>query len=120
MTANETVAKTMMPTMQLRFVDKDVAAADRIEQLVIEIDETHDEAMAAIEMWGAALKGQREAEAKLAKAVEGLKFYAEKDDYEKQVIVRAGGELTYTEEPIILDDKGNLARKVLAELEKTE
>ena len=87
------------------------SAADRIEQLVKDVNETHKEAMAWIEKWGAALKSQREAEAKLAKAIEGLMFYAERADYEYP---------SHSEDPIILDDKGNLARAVLAELEKTE
>lgn len=45
-----------------------VIAADRIEQLAIETNETHEEAMECLTMWGDALKGQRAAEAKLAKA----------------------------------------------------
>ena len=84
------------------------SAADRIEQLVKDVNETHKEAMAWIEKWGAALKSQREAEAKLAKAIEGLMFYAERADYEYP---------SHSEDPIILDDKGNLARAVLAELD---
>lgn len=58
----------------LRFqgLDKDIAAASRIDELVIEVDETHEEAMSYLEMWGAALAAQREAEAKLAKAVVAL------------------------------------------------
>lgn len=76
---------------------KDFVAADRIEQLVKDVNETHKEAMAAIEMWGAALKSQREAEAKLAKAVDALQYYAFEDVYGI-----------------------GPARAVLAELEKTE
>jgi hypothetical protein len=45
------------------------AMADRIEELVKQLDETHEEAMEFIAMWGAALKSQRAAEAKLAKAM---------------------------------------------------
>ena len=60
------------------------------------------------------------AEAKLAKAVEGLRFYAEQEDYEEQLIVRDCGCCSYLEDPIVLDDKGKLARAALAELEKTE
>jgi glutamate synthase domain-containing protein 3 len=59
-------------------------------------------------------------EAKLAEAIEGLRFYAEQADYEEQLIVRDCGCCSYLDNPIILDDKGNLARKVLKKLEKTE
>ena len=63
--------------LRLQGLDKDIAAADRIEQLVIEANETHEEAMESIAMWGAALKGQRAAEAKLARAIETLQFYVD-------------------------------------------
>jgi hypothetical protein len=64
-------------------------AADRIEQLVNEGNETHEEAMSWIEKWGDALKGQREAEAKLAKAVEALKNIAHGGGYTDMQIARA-------------------------------
>ena len=99
--------------LRLQGLDKDIAAADRIEQLVKERDDWIDTAF----MYAQNSDFQR---SKLAKAVQGLAFYAEKDDYEHQLIVRDCGCCSYTEDPIILDDKGNLARKVLDELEKTE
>ena len=57
-----------------KFDPDQALAADRIEQLVIEVDETHEEAMSYLEMWGAALAAQREAEAKLAKAIDALRL----------------------------------------------
>lgn len=68
MTDNELIAR-------LRSCSSDEAmwsieAADRIEQLGIEVDEIHKEVMSCIEMWGVALVAKREEEAKLAKAVE--------------------------------------------------
>ena len=57
-------------------------------------------------------------EAKLARAVEGLQFYTEGKDYEKQWVIRDCGCCSYAEDPIILDDKGNLARLVLDEIKK--
>lgn len=85
-------------------------AADCIEQLVKEADETHKEAMAAIEMWGAALKGQREAEAKLAKAV-GVLVQTEQAIMEctDEHSWRLWGEVAVSD-----------IRATLAELEKTE
>jgi len=85
---------------RLRSLDVTVrhAAAARIEALVKEVDAPHEEAMEWIAAWGHARKGQLEAEAKLAKAVEALKN-----------IAHGGG---YTDMQI--------ARNVLAELEKTE
>jgi chromosome segregation ATPase len=64
-------------------------AADRIEQLNAklaeakdEITECHKEAMSWVERWGAALKGQRESDANLAKAVEALEHLVTfNDDY---------------------------------------
>lgn len=47
-------------------------AADRIEELVIEVDETHKEAMEWIAKWGTALGAQREVAAKLTKALAAL------------------------------------------------
>lgn len=86
-------------------------AADRIEQL-IEGSKGLAEAFATVSV-------KREmTEAKLAKAVEGLKFYAEEDDYERQLATRDCGCCSYHEDPIILDDKGKLAQATLAELEK--
>jgi hypothetical protein len=52
----------------------------------------------------------------LHEAIEGLRFYAEQADYEQQIIVRDCGCCSYLEDPIILDDKGNLARRVLEKL----
>lgn len=52
----------------------------------------------------------------LHQAIEGLRFYAEQADYEQQIIVRDCGCCSYSEDPIILDDKGNLARRVLEKL----
>jgi chromosome segregation ATPase len=56
-------------------------AADRIEQLNAklaeakdEIAECHEEAMSWVERWGAALKGQRESDEKLTKALEALEI----------------------------------------------
>ena len=63
-----------------------------------------------------ALQRAEAAEAKLAKAIEGLRFYAEQADYEQQIIVRDCECCSYLEDPIILDDKGNLARRVLEKL----
>ena len=81
------------------------SAADRIEQLVKDVNETHKEAMAWIEKWGAALKSQREAEAKLAKAV----------DIIKQIIATAHAD-DYFAWDTALDDGIDF----IAELEKTE
>jgi hypothetical protein len=91
------------------------AAADRIEELSRDLksvlareaatQERHDLKVEALE-------------AKLARAVEGLQFYTEGKDYEKQWVTRDCGCCSYAEDPIILDDKGNLARSVLAKIEK--
>jgi len=79
-----------------------------------------NEAMRQSALLYQALSQKLELEIKLAKASEGLKFYSEQADYEEQLVVRDCGCCSYSEDPIIIDDKGNLARKVLAELEKTE
>jgi tetrahydromethanopterin S-methyltransferase subunit A len=89
--------RRMSPRLDMLDCEDVLTAADRIEQLVKERDETHEEGMAAIEMWGAALKGQRAAEAKLAKAVEALRQMLEDPEYWSPY-----------------------ARATLAELEKTE
>jgi hypothetical protein len=57
-------------------------------------------------------------ETKLATAAVGLKFYTEKEDYEPQYVTRDCGCCSDMEYPIILDDKGHLARFVLAKIEK--
>ena len=77
-----------------------------------------NEAMRQSALLHQALSQKIDLEIKLAKAIEGLKFYSEQEDYEEQMVVRDCGCCSYPEDPIILDDKGNLARKVLAELEK--
>jgi hypothetical protein len=88
-------------------------AADRIKALSgdlksvlareVATQERHDLKMEALE-------------AKLARAVEGLQFYTEKEDYEYQDVTRDCGCCSDMEDPIILDDKGHLARLVLAEI----
>jgi hypothetical protein len=90
-------------------------AANRIEELLRDLksvlarevatQERHDNKMEALE-------------AKLAKAVEGLQFYTEGADYEYHLVTRDCGCCSDMEDPIILDDKGNLARLVLAEIKK--
>lgn len=84
--------------LQSHFYSK---AADRIEQLVKEGNETHKEAMSWIEKWGDALKGKREAEAKLAKVVEALSLISQMHGYTSRQL-------------------SDIARAVLAELEKAE
>ena len=89
-------------------------AADRIEALIAERDEADDLAKAAFA--DGASNNIRLAEtsyrvkwleAKLAKAVEGLEFYATQD-----VIYPHVGKVTYTG----YDDDGRLARATLAEI----
>ena len=55
---------------------------------------------------------------KLSTAVTGLEFYAEKEDYEQQSVTRDCGCCSYMDDPIILDDKGRLARIVLFEIKR--
>ena len=85
-------------------------AADRIEALIKEFAVSN-------ELGKAFEKDAGQLRDKLAKAVEGLQFYTEKDDYERQRVTMYCGCCSYYEDPIILDDKGKLARAVLAELE---
>ena len=82
-----------------------VLAADRIEQLVKDVNEIHEGTMETIKSLGAALKGQHEAEAKLARAV----------DIIKQVIATAHAD-DYVAWDSALDD----GIAFIAELEKTE
>lgn len=92
---DEELFKRLRSDVQLNEVAE--IAADRIEELVKELDDIHNEAMEWIAKWGAALVAQREAEAKLAKAVAALEYYAFEDVYGI-----------------------GPARAILAELEKTE
>jgi hypothetical protein len=92
-----------------------IAAAESIKALSgnlkfvlareVATQERHDNKMEALE-------------AKLARAVEGLQFYTERADYEYHQVTRGCGCYSDMEDPIILDDKGNLARLVLAEIKK--
>lgn len=68
-----------------------IKAADRIEELVKEAAETHKKkTMSRIKKWGAALKGQREAEAKLAKAVAALRAIKDEAQYDTAWSIACG------------------------------
>ena len=75
-------------------------AAARIEELVKEAAETHKKTMSRIKKWGGALKGQREAEAKLDKAVAAIRVMMDEAEYP--------------------DEVWKIGSAILAELEKTE
>ena len=92
------------------------AAADHIEQLVGERDEALNQLDSREHTVDVLKKRLTDRMTKLAEAIEGLRFYAEQADYEQQIIVRDCGCCSYSEDPIILDDKGNLARRVLEKL----
>jgi len=103
---NEELIDRLRSDVQLNEVAE--IAADRIKELVKERDDTHEEAMEWIAKWGAALVAQREAEAKLAKAVEALRG-----------LISCVDDGCYCSElymATVLDD----ARTLLTELEKTE
>lgn len=88
-----------------------LTAADRIKALSQIVGEMH---VLVPEL----RKKVSDTEAKLATAVVGLKFYTEKEDYEPQYVTLDCDCCSYMEDPIILDDKGHLARSVLAKIEK--
>jgi thiamine pyrophosphate-dependent acetolactate synthase large subunit-like protein len=85
-------------------------AADRIEQLVAEVKEWHSESLAWIEKWGLAVKDRNTAEAKLAKAVEALRYMTHPK------LDESGKLLVWMNEK----EMRKAAKAVLAELEKTE
>jgi len=92
-----------------------IAAAERIKALSGDLKSVLNREVATQERHDLKLDVL---EAKLARAVEGLQFYTEGADYEYHQVTRDCGCCSDMEDPIILDDKGNLARLVLAEIKK--
>jgi hypothetical protein len=95
-------------------------AADRIEKLVQERNKWQNEAMRQNALLHSAMLGASNAEAKLAKALEALLFYAKEEwpqNYPCGVLYAAGNDTPEFKTHL---DYGDKARAVLAELEKTE
>ena len=92
-----------------------VAAADRIKALSGDLESVLAREAATQERHDLTVD---DLEKKLATAVVGLKFYTEKEDYEYHQVTRDCGCCSDMEDPIILDDKGRLARIVLFEIKR--
>ena len=78
MTDEELIARLRLPDPCCEEHHTQNEAADRIEALVKEKDGFYEEAMHHIDLWGKALAENTKLEARLAKAVEALRFYAQK------------------------------------------
>lgn len=92
--------------------------ANRIEELTKERDEAWKRAAYAEKMWGESEAKLSESEALLAKAVDGLRFYAEGEwleDYPGGVLYAAGDDTSEFKTHL---DYGDKARSTIAELNK--
>jgi len=112
MTSEELIAR-----LRDVYVDNRIrlTAADRIEELLRDLKSVLAREAATQERHDLKVD---DLEKNLATAVVGLKFYTEKEDYEPQYVTLDCDCCSYMEDPIILDDKGHLARSVLAKIEK--
>jgi hypothetical protein len=94
-----------------------VSAAVRIQELVKERDDAE-----WVEVLRKTYQRAKEAEAKLAKAVEALRFYADVSNYDEGIVGTTHESPMWSESDFTQFewDNGDKARAVLAELEKTE